>query len=84
MNTRAEKFLFDRIALAGEEQPFGSPRDIINDILGDGMIQSPKQAWRTLEKWIKKGLYDYGVALDLGWKTRPIVQNKRITPQNIA
>ena len=43
------------------------PRDIIQEMLDVGMINSPKQAWRTLEKWNNKRLYDYGVTLDLGW-----------------
>lgn len=40
------------------------PRDIIADMLARGLINSPKQAWRTLEKWRD---YNYGVTLDLGW-----------------
>lgn len=40
------------------------PRDIIADMLARGVIKSPKQAWRTLEKWRD---YNYGVTLDLGW-----------------
>jgi hypothetical protein len=47
------------------------PRAIIATMLDDGMIKNVKQAWRTLEKWCKKGVYDYGVALDLGWKCSP-------------
>lgn len=43
------------------------PRDIIQQMLRDGLIENPKQAWRTLEKWDKKGVFDYGVSLDLGW-----------------
>lgn len=29
----------------------------------------PKQAHATLKKWEKKGWYEYGVCLDLGWLT---------------
>jgi hypothetical protein len=44
-----------------------SPRDAIAEMLSAGLIASPKQAWRTLEKWSRQGTYDYGVSLDLGW-----------------
>lgn len=42
-------------------------RDWIVEALTDGRINAAKQAHRTLEKWERKGLYDYGVALDMGW-----------------
>jgi hypothetical protein len=42
-------------------------RDWIVAALADGRINAAKQAYRTLEKWASKGLYDYGVALDMGW-----------------
>jgi len=44
------------------------PRDVINEMLQRGWINSPKIAWRTLEKWTRKGMYDYGICLDLGWR----------------
>ena len=44
------------------------PRDVIKIMIKKKMINSPKQAWRTLEKWGSKDLYDYGCKLDLGWK----------------
>jgi hypothetical protein len=44
-------------------------RDVINDLLTRGAIASPKQGWRTLEKWCDKDWYDYGVSLDTGWMT---------------
>ena len=44
------------------------PRDVIKKMLFFGMIKSEKQAHRTLEKWITKGIYEYGCCLDLGWK----------------
>lgn len=65
MKPRLEQYLWDRIGLAGEGI---FPRDIIGEMLGKGMIESPKQAWRTLEKWSRKGFYEYGVSLDLGWR----------------
>ncbi len=44
------------------------PRDVINEMLKNGWIKSPKQAYATLDKWIRKGIYEYGCCLDLGWK----------------
>lgn len=44
-----------------------SPRDVIAYMKSSGLIQSEKQAWRTLEKWCRKNTYEYGVTLDLGW-----------------
>lgn len=38
------------------------PRDLINE----GRINH-KRAWYLLDKWSRRGLYDYGVNLDLGW-----------------
>ena len=52
------------------------PRDTIQEMVDKGLISNHKQAHRTLEKWNEKGWYEYGVALDLGWKTidvRPIL-----------
>ncbi len=45
------------------------PRDAIAELLAEGRINHPKQAWRTLEKWCRQGTYEYGVSLDLGWLT---------------
>ena len=47
-------------------QPNKKPRDIINE---DGFYIHHKRAWYILEKWTRKGWYDYGVASDLGWLT---------------
>ncbi len=44
-------------------------RVAIRDMCSRGDIAAPKQAARTLEKWCRKGWYDYGVALDMGWLT---------------
>lgn len=41
--------------------------DWINNALETKVIASRKQAWRTLEKWTNKGLYHYGVSLEMGW-----------------
>jgi hypothetical protein len=66
MKRENEEYLWNRLRFADEE--FVPPRDVIDEMLDKDMIQSPKQAWRTLEKWCKKGIYEYGVCLDLGWK----------------
>ena len=60
MNKENEQYLWDG---RGE-----FPRTVISEMLDKGMIESVKQAWRTLEKWAEKGIYTYGVTLDLGWK----------------
>jgi len=62
MNHELEFELYNRIKLTGK-----FPRDIIDEMLKENKIKSPKQAWRTLEKWSAKRLYDYGSTLDLGW-----------------
>lgn len=49
----------------------GVPRDWIKAALADGRIANAKQAWATLSKWVSKGVYEYGVSLDLGWKCEP-------------
>ena len=41
-----------------------SPRDIISD-----GPENHKRCWRWLEKWERKGWYEFGVSLDLGWLT---------------
>ncbi|MGD2065727.1 MAG: hypothetical protein PVI43_00975 [Candidatus Bathyarchaeota archaeon] len=66
MKKELEKYLWDNIRTATSNDPF--PRDIIKDMLNKHMIVSAKQAWKTLEKWERKGLYEYGSTLDLGWK----------------
>lgn len=43
-----------------------TPRDLINE----SEFPIPhKQAWYYLGKWFRKGIYEYGVTLDLGWMT---------------
>lgn len=66
MNVAIEQHLWDRIRTADKHGPL--PRDVIAEMVSSGTIQSPKQAWRTLEKWCDRGIYNYGVSLDLGWK----------------
>lgn len=67
MKPEAEKYLWDRIRMAGDING-KMPREIIGEMVDSRIIQSPKQAWRTLEKWLAKGKYNYGVCLDLGWR----------------
>ena len=66
MTPELEKELWARIkkqpTLQGE-----TPRQVIADFIARGLIQSPKQAWATLNKWTDKGLYNWGVNEDLGW-----------------
>ncbi len=69
MRKDLEKYLWDNIGYA-DQVPRAMPRDVINQMIDLKMIESPKQAWATLDKWTKKGLYDYGCCLDLGWKER--------------
>lgn len=40
----------------------------VRDIVGmfDGVIHH-KRCWYLLKKWSSKGIYNYGVSLDLGW-----------------
>ena len=45
----------------------GTPRDWAKKALAEGWINSEKQVHATLEKWARKGLYEWGVCLDLGW-----------------
>ena len=63
MRRELERYLWDRIT--GDVSV--NPRAVIREMWLSGMIESPKQAWRTLEKWCDRGYYDFGVCLDLGW-----------------
>lgn len=42
-------------------------RDKITAMVREKRIENRLQAQRTLEKWGEKGLYDWGVAVDMGW-----------------
>ena len=54
--------LFDRIRQAG--QGGETPRKI-----GEDLGIHPKRVARLCEKWERQGLYDWGVTVDLGWRT---------------
>lgn len=43
-----------------------TPRDLISE---PGFPLNHKRAWFLLGKWADKGIYEYGVCLDLGWLT---------------
>lgn len=66
MKKELEDYLWNSIGTA--LCPGISPRQVINEMIEKGMINSPKQAWATLDKWIRKRKYSYGVCKDLGWK----------------
>lgn len=68
-----EDYLWDEIGDPRNELEWHSGynrfhRDVINEMIEKGWINSPKQAYNTLNKWIKKGIYEYGSCFDLGWK----------------
>ncbi len=68
MKKELEDYLWERVAPVGHLTGHMRVRDTIDSMVDSKMISSPKQAWATLEKWVEKGWYDYGVTLDLGWK----------------
>lgn len=64
-----EDYLWGRIGYAGQfDEYHTSPRHVIKEMIEMKMINSPKQAHATLDKWIRKGIYEYGCVLDLGWR----------------
>jgi hypothetical protein len=67
MRPDLELRLWNAIHVLGEPRE-RTARAEIQAMLADGSITNPKQAWRTLQKWTYAGLYDYGVAIDLGWR----------------
>jgi hypothetical protein len=72
MKPDLEQYLWDRVRYSGEGGL--TPREVIAEMLAKKMIQSEKQAHATLDKWVRKNLYDYGVCIDLGWKTERMRQ----------
>ena len=44
------------------------PCDVIDEMMKNGWIKSPKQAYATLEKWTRKGKFNYGCSILTGWK----------------
>ena len=59
-----EILLWNSFGVWGEQ--YESPHEAIENL--DIPV---KMALRFLEKWERKGIYDYGVAIDRGWKTPP-------------
>jgi hypothetical protein len=66
MEKKLENLLWKNIRESDAKKE--APRFFIDYMVKNNFIKSPKQAWRTLEKWLDKNLYDYGTALDLGWR----------------
>ncbi len=67
-----EDYLWSRMRTGDQfDEYHTTPREIIKDMLNLGMIKSPKQVHATLDKWIRKGIYEYGCNLELGWKCEP-------------
>lgn len=74
MKKHLEDYLWDRISKNDFREPKNyktlpgeTPRDVIKEMLDKGMIKSPKQVYATLNKWISKNKYNYGVSFDMGW-----------------
>ena len=62
MKLELEEYLISEVI-----NSYKTPREVIKEMLELKMIENPKQAWRTLEKFCDKEIYDYGVSLDKGW-----------------
>lgn len=81
-----EDYLWNEISYVNDEKwdtEFHKfPRDVIKEMIDNNWIQSPKQAYATLEKWIKKDIYGYGSCLDLGWKYER--KNYRVIDLNVV
>lgn len=60
------------LAVANETRsastPFAGDGVYVRDIIGRIGINH-KRCWYLLDKWSKKGLYEWGVTIDLGWLT---------------
>lgn len=59
---KSEEAMFYELVKQGQITGDRRPRDII-----ESLPINNKRAHYLLEKWSDKGLYDYGVAIDLGW-----------------
>jgi len=73
MDKHLEDYLWSQIGDPTQKELWFSqyhrfPRDVIEEMVNNGWIKSPKQAHATLNKWLKKGVYEYGSSFDLGWK----------------
>lgn len=79
MKKHLEDYLWNEIMFnddpAWGSETHRSPRDVIDFMVQNDMIKSPKQAHATLNKWIGKGVYEYGCCLDLGWKCKKRLQD---------
>ncbi len=66
MKKDLEDYMWNTIGSTDGHLPFA--RDVIEEMIKKGMLSSPKQAWCTLTKWSKQGIYQWGCCKDLGWK----------------
>lgn len=82
MKVELEKYLWESIPTLEDYCDRESPRDVIHRMIQLGMINNAKQAWRTLDKWSSKGLYDWGVCQDLGWKCLSYMKPKQLENLN--
>ncbi len=69
MNKELESKFRHRIIALALAKGDCTVRALIDAMVEAGEIRSEKQAHATLRKWRRRGEYDYGVALDLGWLT---------------
>ena len=81
MKKELEDYLWSQISDPRNKEIWNSqyhrfPRDVIQQMLKNGWINSPKQAWATLDKWTRKGIYEYGCCFDLGWKCKKDQEGK--------
>lgn len=86
MKPDLEAYLWERIRNLGDGKEIPWPRQVISGMVNDGMIANAKQAWRTLEKWCNKGIYEFGTTLDMGWRTpvlRPDCEGTRVEPKAV-
>lgn len=67
MNVEQEHYLWRSLEIGRK------PREVIEELVTAGIWSSAKPAHRTLEKWVNRGLYEYGVNLDLGWLSKNAV-----------
>lgn len=63
---RAVRLVGSALKVVDDDGKELTPRSVISSL---GCAVHPKRAHRWLEKWADRGLYEYGVCLDLGWLT---------------
>ena len=63
-----EDYLWNEVGFVGENKP--SARYVIDHMVSEGWIKNRKQAVCTLDKWMKKGKWNYGCNIEVGWKVK--------------